>query len=140
MRNLSVHSDINDFLGVNNIKDFDLIKFFDVLEELFHFRNFQLITKDKDKGILWFFGNEIRSGYDILVLTKIRINMIEIMILSKDPIYFVPFFFTIIQNLKEQLQKFVNLECINCGSILPYFPKKEETIVCNKCYHKQIFW
>ncbi|MFW9864477.1 MAG: hypothetical protein ACFFEN_00120 [Candidatus Thorarchaeota archaeon] len=127
-------------LGFEKSKKKNLSKFFDVLEKLPQFRNFQLISNDKDKGNLWFFGNEVLSGYDILILIKIRINMIEIINLSKDPIYFIPFFFGVIEKLRDQLDKFYHLECVNCGNILPYLPNKGEKIQCNKCYFEQIFW
>jgi hypothetical protein len=136
-------------LGIGTAKKLNLKKLFDVFENLVLSYNFQFITKDREKGIIWFFGSESKSSNDILALSKIGTYIIEIIAYSKNPIILGLFLSSFIKNLKEQLSvnkiiksnmKIIELECANCGENLPYFPKKGEFITCIKCSYKQIVW
>jgi hypothetical protein len=155
------HSRIRDFSKIPNMKRALLIlgigtnkksfpkKIYDIFESLILSYNFQLITKDKERGILWFFGYESKFDKDIFAISKIGSNFIEIIAHSKDPVLLGLFFFSIKKNLLRQLLikktikpnvKIFSLECLNCGSHLPYFPKKGENITCTTCSFEQIVW
>ncbi|MFX0028368.1 MAG: hypothetical protein ACFE8B_04115, partial [Candidatus Hermodarchaeota archaeon] len=56
-------------LGIGTKKNLNLKKIIDLFESLILSYNFQFITKDKEKGILWFFGSESNSNDDILALS-----------------------------------------------------------------------
>ncbi|MHA2281751.1 MAG: hypothetical protein ACXAC5_12975 [Promethearchaeota archaeon] len=136
-------------LGIGTSKKLKFKKIFDVFENLIQSYNFQFITKDKEKGMLWFFGYESESNNDLLALSKIGFNNIEIIAYSKNPVLLGLFLFSIYKNLKEQFVmnkvikpkvKLFELECLNCGYNLPYFPKKGESITCFTCSYKQIVW
>ena len=135
--------------GIGISKKINLNKFFDTIEHLFQFLNLRLITKDKKRGILWFCGTDMQSRSDILTLSKIGSNQIEIIVFSKNPIILASFLFSFTKILKEQLSmkktlkskiKIFELVCINCGAILSYFPRKGESITCNTCNYEQIVW
>ncbi|MFX1374504.1 MAG: hypothetical protein ACFFA0_01710 [Promethearchaeota archaeon] len=136
-------------LGIGTNKQLNLKKIFDILEKLIISFNFQLITKDKEKGILWFFGSELKSNNDLLALIKIGPNIIEIIAYSINPIILYRFITLFYKDLKDRLLenkiikpnlKIFELLCINCGENLPYFPKKGELITCIKCSNKQLVW
>ncbi|MHA1913175.1 MAG: hypothetical protein ACW986_02050 [Promethearchaeota archaeon] len=133
--------------GTNKKGNFD--KYLEVLEQLFLSNNFQLIVKEKVRGTVWFFGTENQSGSDILVLGKVFSNRIEIMAFSENPVTLVSVLSFLSKNLKEVLLSrklvksekwIIDLDCINCGTFLPFFPKKGESIECEKCQYKQIVW
>ncbi|MFW9942748.1 MAG: hypothetical protein ACFFFT_17060 [Candidatus Thorarchaeota archaeon] len=136
-------------LGIGTSKKVNFKKIFRIFENLVLSYDFQFITKDKEKGILWFFGFETKSSNDILSLCKIGSNVIEIIAYSTNPIILGLFLFSFTKNLKEHLSmykviqpkvKIFELDCVNCGESLPYFPKKDESITCIKCSHTQIVW
>ena len=137
--------------GIGIRKKINLI---DIVEHILQSQNLQLITKDKERGILWFCGTDTQSSSDILAFSKIDLNRIEIMLYSKNPIILASFLFLFTNILRDQLSiskkilkkifkseiKIFELVCINCGTILPRFPRKGESIICNKCNYKQIVW
>jgi hypothetical protein len=152
IRNFSQQRDVKRnivSLGFGTYKKGTFDKYFDLLEQLFLSYNFQLIVKEKARGTLWFFGTENQSGYDILILGKVTPNSMEFMAFSENPITLVSVLSFITKNLKQELiarklvksEKLIfDLNCINCGTFLPFFPKKGETIECEKCNCKQIVW
>jgi hypothetical protein len=136
--------------GIGIRKKLNLI---DIIEHILQSQNLQLITKDKEKGMLWFCGADMQSSNDILVFSKIVSKRIEIIVYSKNPIILASFLFIFSNLLREQLSikkilkkplkseaKIFELVCINCGAILSYFPRKGEFIACNNCDHEQIVW
>ncbi|MFX1304600.1 MAG: hypothetical protein ACFE9X_14695, partial [Promethearchaeota archaeon] len=52
---------------------------FDLLEKIFSIHKFQLIAKDANKKILWYFGTDLESKEDILAVGQIVSNKVEIM-------------------------------------------------------------
>ncbi|MFX1302564.1 MAG: hypothetical protein ACFFC1_12455 [Promethearchaeota archaeon] len=135
--------------GIGISKKKNLNKYFDMIEHILQFQNLQLIRKNKERGILWFCGTETQSGSDILTLSKIGSNQIDIIVFSKNPIILASFLYSFTKILREQVSlkkilkskiKIFELVCINCGDILSYFPRKGESIICNKCNYKQIVW
>jgi hypothetical protein len=136
-------------LGIGTKKNLNLKKVFDIFESLITSYNFQFITKDKEKGILWFYGSETKSNNDILGFSKIGHNIIEVMAYSINPIVLALFLFSFNIKVIDQLKnnkiiksnmKLIPLECINCGENLPYFPKMGESITCIKCSYEQLVW
>jgi len=152
IRNFSQQRDVKRNIislgfGTNKKGTFD--KFFNLVEELFLSYNFQLIIKEKERGDLWFFGTENQSGFDILILGKVFEDRIEFMAFSENPIGLVSVLSFFTKNLKEELLKrkvvkseklIFDLDCTNCGTFLPFFPKKGEAIECEKCNTKQLVW
>ncbi|MHA1985181.1 MAG: hypothetical protein ACW98D_00950 [Promethearchaeota archaeon] len=136
-------------LGIGTKKKLNYNKIYDIFENLILSYNFQLITKDKEKGILWVFGSELNSNSDIFAICKIGSKIIEIIAHSINPVVLGSFLFSLDKKLRKQLLinkiikpnvKIFDLECINCGAYLPYFPKRSESITCMICSHKQIVW
>ena len=136
-------------LGIGTKKKVNYKKIFEIFENLVLSYDFQFITRDKEKGIFWFFGFETKSSNDILSLCKIGSNVIEIITYSTNPIILGFFLYSFTKNLKQQLSsykiinpktKIFELDCVNCGDNLPYFPKKSEPITCIKCSYEQIVW
>ncbi|MFX0002462.1 MAG: hypothetical protein ACFE9C_00975 [Candidatus Hodarchaeota archaeon] len=137
--------------GIGIRKKINLIE---IVEHILQSQNLQLITKDKERGMLWFCGTDMQSSSDILTFSKIDLNRIEIIAYSKNPIILASFLFLFSNILREQLSiskkilkkilkseiKIFELVCINCGTILPRFPRKGESIICNKCDYEQIVW
>jgi hypothetical protein len=135
--------------GIGKRKKINLNKYFDIIIHILQTKNLQLITKDKEKGMLWFCGTDTKSSSDILVFSKIIPNQIEIMLYSKNPIILASFLFSFTNILRDQKSmrmilkskiKIFELICNNCGAMLPRFPKKSESIVCTKCNNEQIVW
>ncbi|MFX0035547.1 MAG: hypothetical protein ACFE9I_07905 [Candidatus Hermodarchaeota archaeon] len=135
--------------GIAISKKKNVNKYFGIIEYILHSQNLQLITKDKERGMLWFCGTDMQSENDILMLSKIGSNQIDIITFSKNPLILTSFLSSFTKILMEQLSmkknfkskvKIFELVCINCGAILSHFPTKGESIICNKCNYKQIVW
>lgn len=136
-------------LGIGTTKKLNSKKIFETIEQIFVSYNFQFITKDKEKGILWIYGSESNSNHDILALSKIGINIIEIIAYSTNFIILSQFLCSLNNKIRSLLltKKLIKpstiiyeLECDNCGESLPYFPKVGESIICIKCSHEQFIW
>ncbi|MFX1457271.1 MAG: hypothetical protein ACFFDB_18040 [Promethearchaeota archaeon] len=136
-------------LGIGTKKKLNSKKIYDIFEDIILTYNFQLITKDREKGNLWFFGTETKSSNDLFAISKIGSNFIELIAHSTDPVVLGQFLFSIDKELREKLSinkiikpsmKLLRLECINCGTHLPYFPKKGESIKCMICSYEQVVW
>ncbi|MFW9825237.1 MAG: hypothetical protein ACFFE4_20010, partial [Candidatus Thorarchaeota archaeon] len=136
-------------LGIATKKKLNSKKIYDIFKNIILTYNFQLITQDREKGNLWFFGTETNSSNDLFAISKIGTNFIEIIAHSIDPVILGQFLFSIDKELREKLSinkiikpnmKLLRLECINCGNHLPYFPKKDESIKCIMCSSKQVVW
>lgn len=122
---------------------------FDILENLFLLHNFQLVTKDVKKKILWYFGTESLIKEDILAIGQIVSNKIEIIASSLNHYLLISFLTQFSNNFKQHLvvngiisskEKVLDLECKNCGAILSFFPQKSERIECQKCNYEQTIW
>ncbi len=134
-------------VGIKRPLDPDLL--FEILEQLFYVRNFQLVTKDHNKKILWYFGTESLIKQDFLVIGQIISNKIEIIISSLNHYLVISLLTQISNDFKIHLisNRFVkskddiyDLECRNCGAIFPYFPQKKEPVVCKNCNYEQVIW
>ena len=120
-----------------------------IIESIVISYNFQFITKDIDKGILWFFGSDLKSNNDILALSKFGSDVIEIIAYSTNPIILILFLSSFKKQIEVQFSKnkiirsnakLMKLECAKCGDNLHYFPKMGEPIICIKCSYEQLVW
>jgi hypothetical protein len=123
--------------------------YFNLLEQVFLRNSLQLITKNPEKRILWYFGSDIESRDDVLIIGQIKSNKVEIIGMSKNHHVLISFLTSFSIEFKEHillreavhsLDDIYELECKYCGSILPYFPKKGEEIQCSKCKYEQLVW
>ena len=123
--------------------------YFNILEQVFLRNHLQLITKDADKKILWFFGSDLESRDDILIIGQLVSDKVEIIVSSKNHQILISFLTLLSNEFKEQvvinelvttLDQIYDLECKYCGAILPFFPKKGEEIACSKCNYEQLVW
>jgi hypothetical protein len=122
---------------------------FEILQRLFFERNFQLVTKDLNKKILWYFGTESLIKQDVLVIGQIISNKIEIIASSLNHYLLISLLTQISNDFKNHLisngiakskDDIYDLECKNCGAIFPYFPQKREPIECKNCNYEQVIW
>lgn len=122
---------------------------YDILEQLFSIHNFQLVAKDVEKRILWYFGTESVIKEDILAIGQIVSNKIEIIASSPNQYLLISFLtqvtidfkqFLVLNGIVNSKDKIHDLECKNCGAILPYFPQKNEFIECQNCNYEQTVW
>ena len=136
-------------LGVGSSGIYDPDLYFNLLEQVFLRNNLQLITKDPERKILWYFGSDLESRDDFLIVGQIASNKVEIIGTSKNHHVLISFLTSFSNEFKEHLllREIVNkledihdLECKSCGAILPYFPKKGEEIICTKCKYEQLVW
>ena len=134
-------------IGIDGI--FDENYFFDLIVKSIQDNNFQLIQKSESNRISWFYGTDLVSGDDILVIGQIVNRKIEWLVASSNPhllISVLTNFVNIFVNemmelghISSQDQVF-SLECKYCGSTLPHFPEKGKTLECKRCNYEQIVW
>ena len=112
-------------------------------------RNFQLVAKDLNKKILWYYGTESLIKEDILVIGQIVANKIEFIASSLNHYLLISLLTQITNDFKDKImskgivksyENIYDLECKNCGAIFPYFPQKKELVACKNCNHEQIIW
>jgi hypothetical protein len=136
-------------IGVGTKHTIDPEIFFEILERLFYSRNFQLVAKDLNKKILWYFGTESFIKEDLLVIGQIISNKIEIIGSSLNHFLLISLLTQISNDFKDQLisngiikskNDIYELECKNCGAIFPYFPQKKEKIACKNCNNEEVIW
>lgn len=136
-------------LGIAIEEPFEDDYYFTLIQQTIQEFNLQLITEQKEKKIAWYFGTELVSGNDILVIGQIEDDKLEWRCASKEPSILISLLTNIhnefinrlvINNVITQVNQVVELECKNCGAILPKFPKKGAKIECSKCKYEQIVW
>lgn len=136
-------------IGIGSELPFEVNYLFYQVEHTILGQNFQLIAKDENKKIAWYFATELVSGSDILIIGQINSNKVEWLAASKNPniiitvlTNFVNQFSNqlIIDNKVDTLDQIFSLECDYCGNILPYFPEKGESIECTNCKYEKIIW
>jgi len=136
-------------LGIGTNLRWDIDLYFNILEQFFLIHNFQLVTKDPVKRILWFFGTDIETQEDILAIGQIVSNKIELLAISQNQDVLISLLTLFTNDFTEQLirrslikseDQIYELECEICGAVLPYFPKKGEQIECTECNYEQIIW
>jgi len=136
-------------IGIGSKKLFDEDTYFNQLIQITINQNFQLIAKDTAKKIGWYYGTDLVSGDDILVIGQIVKNKVEWISASKNPHLLVS---VLTQLAKKYIQRLrvmgilepedsaFDLECKFCGNPLPYFPKRGKSIECGKCNLEQVVW
>lgn len=134
-------------IGIEHQVNSEII--FDILEQLFSIYQFQLVAKDIEKRILWYFGTESVIKDDILAIGQIVSNKIEIIASSLNHYLLISFLtqfsndfkqFLILNGIVNSKDKVHDLECKNCGAILSYFPQKSQSIECQNCNYEQTIW
>jgi hypothetical protein len=136
-------------IGIANNEKFDQDLFFRLLQKVMEDQNYQLITKIEKSRIAWYFGMDLVSGLDVLVVAQITKNKIEWFAVCNNPHIIISVLtklvneyivLLIFRKLIESPTQVFNLECKNCGAVLPYFPKRGESISCDNCNTPQIVW
>ncbi|MFW9895588.1 MAG: hypothetical protein ACFFD7_07280 [Candidatus Thorarchaeota archaeon] len=136
-------------LGIKPLGAFDSDLYFGILEDVFLRNSVQLITKDPNKRILWYFGSDLESKDDILVIGQISSNKVEIIGTSKNHHVLISILTSFSNEFKEHLVRrdivkslddIYDLDCKYCGAVLPYFPNQGEEIQCIKCKYEQFIW
>ena len=136
-------------MGIAFAQQLDFEVFFDLLEQIFVFNNFQMVAKDPEKKIIWFFGTEVLTKDDILAVGQVVSNKIEIIASSLNHYLLVSFLTLFSNDFKEAVllngiiqskDQVYDLNCKYCGAILQYFPYQGDSIECNNCNKGQIVW
>lgn len=134
-------------IGVENDSNFDL--YFNHVEQIIRSHKFQMIAKDEAKKIAWFFGNELWSKEEILVIGQLVNHKIEILAASQKHHILVSLLTMVSKDLIKRIisaghitseEDIYELECKYCGAVLPYFPVQGELITCNNCNNEQQVW
>ena len=136
-------------IGIGIEKFFDENYYFNQITKIIQDQNFQLIIKDSDNKIVWFFGTELVSGNDVLVIGQIISGKIEWLAASQNHPLLISILTKFVNAFKEEMMilnqinsedQIYHLECKYCGNILPNFPGKGKSIECNKCNYEQVIW
>jgi len=136
-------------IGIGIEKYFDENYYFNQITKIIQDQNFQLIIKDNDNKIVWFYGAELVSGYDVLVIGQIISGKIEWLAASQNHSLLISILTTFVNAFKEKMMilnqinsedQIYHLECKYCGNILSSFPGKGKSIECNKCNYEQVIW
>jgi len=136
-------------LGIGTNKKVKMEMYFDILEQILFLQNLQLIAKDPKKQILWFFGDELESKAEILIIAQIILRKVEIIGISRNQHLLISLLTMLTNNFKDRLlfdgiinkrTEVYDLECKYCGAILPNFSKSKKTIECKNCNYEQVIW
>jgi len=136
-------------VGIGNDKDFDISFYFNQIQQTLQDHGFQLITKDDNRKIAWYYGTELVSSDDILVIGQIMYSKIEWIASSQNPFILISLLTKLINDFIHRIlirgmitskDQVYDLECKYCGNNLPHFPKKNDSIECKKCNYEQIVW
>jgi len=136
-------------IGIGIEKFFDENYYFKQITKIIQDQNFQLIIKDNENKIVWFFGTELVSGNDVLVIGQIVSGKIEWLAASQNHPLLISILTQFVNTFKEEMiilnqinskDQIYYLECKYCGNILSSFPGKGKSIECNKCNYEQVIW
>ena len=136
-------------IGIASNEKFNQDLYFNLLQQVMEDQNYQLITKIDKSRVAWYFGMDLVSGLDVLVVAQIIKNKVEWFAVCNNPHVIISVLtklvnefivLLIFRKLIEAPSQVFNLECENCGAVLPYFPKKGESIKCENCTIPQIVW
>ena len=106
-------------LGIATNRKQDVDIYFDHIEQLLGLHKFQLITKDENKKIAWFFGMDLHNKEDILVIGQIMANKIEFLAASQHH----PSLISLLTILSNEFKKRI----LSIGKIksMDYVPERE---------------
>ncbi|MHA2186393.1 MAG: hypothetical protein ACXAAI_15475 [Promethearchaeota archaeon] len=136
-------------MGVELQSEINFDIFYNIVEQIFRRNNLQLIAKDPEKRIIWYFGADVDMRDDVLIIGQIVANKVEIITLSKNHTELISFLTLLSNGVREHIiargivntvDRIHDLECKYCGAVLPYFPKTGEEIKCPKCNYEQMVW
>ncbi|MHA1671662.1 MAG: hypothetical protein ACTSV5_13970 [Promethearchaeota archaeon] len=136
-------------IGVGVDSEFDLDFCFKHLCQAIQDQNFQLITSNEENRIAWYFGVDLVSSENILIIGQVNQNKIEWIAVGKNPHLLICLLSKIsnafgaamiINGTIESINQIYDLECKYCGTPLSYMPKKRTTITCQKCNNSQVVW
>jgi hypothetical protein len=122
---------------------------FNHLEQVIRMQNFQLVAKDENKYILWFFGTDVNLKEDILVIGQLTANKIEFLAASRNHQILISLLSALSEDFKKRIlstgtissiAQIYDVECKFCGNILPAFPAQNELVECNNCNKQQSIW
>ena len=136
-------------IGIGIDSQLDEKYYFEYINEILETHNFQLIMNVQNKKISWFFGTDLVSGNDVLVICQVSGYKIEWLAASSNPHLLISLLTKFITEFERKMitlghiaskEQIYTLECKYCGDTLAYFPLKGESIECNKCNYEQIVW
>ena len=136
-------------IGIGIDSQLDEKYYFELINEILETHNFQLIMNIQSKKISWFFGTDLVSGNDVLIICQVSGRKIEWLAASSNPHLLISLLTKFITVFERELivrghiaskEQIYTLECRYCGNTLTYFPLKGESIECNKCNYEQIVW
>ena len=136
-------------MGVAKINDKSFALYLNIMDQILRSNHLQLIARDDDKQIVWYFGKELESGNDVLVIGQIVSHKIEFIAASKIHQTLIAILTKLANNFTRRLMstghvssehEVIGLECKYCGAILPRFPNKGESIECKNCNNEYIVW
>jgi len=136
-------------LGIATKDKEDMTLYFNHIEQLMGLHKFQLITKDENKKIAWFFGIDLNTKEDVLVIGQIVSNKIEFLAASQDHPGLISLLTMLTNEFKKRIlsitkiksiENIYELECKYCGGVLDRFPAKGESIECKNCNRAQTIW
>ena len=136
-------------IGIGLDSQLDDNYYFEHTSKIVETHNFQQIIKDQNNNISWFFGTDLVSGNDILIICQVSGHKIEWLAASANPHLLISLLTKFITDFEgemitlghiESKEQIFTLECKYCGNTLAYFPPKGEFIECDKCNYEQIVW
>ncbi len=139
-------------LGIANVieNDTTLNLFFNHVNLILQNHEFQLIAIDNEKRVAWYYGTDLESRKDILIIGQIVSNKIEFLAASQNHQILIPLLIILSKEFKKHIlnigdiignvEQIYNVECKYCGTVLPYFPKKGVSIECKNCHKEQVLW
>jgi len=136
-------------IGLGVDLQFDPEFYFTHLCQAIQDQDFQLITKNEKNRIAWYFGIDLVSNDEVLIIGQIVQNKVEWIAVAKNPHLLISLLFKIesqfgaqliIEGRIESIDQMHDLECKYCGTPLSNMPNKGDTTTCLKCNHSQIVW
>ena len=134
-------------LGVDD--QFDPDFYFTHLCQAIQDQNFQLITRNDKNRVAWYFGIDLVSSEDILIIGQVVQNKVEWIAVAKNPHLLISLLskianefcnLMVINGIIESIDQIYDLECKYCGTPLSYIPNKGVAITCLECNNSQIVW
>ncbi|MFX1338516.1 MAG: hypothetical protein ACFFDK_07890 [Promethearchaeota archaeon] len=136
-------------LGIATKEKEDMNLYFNHIEQLMGLHKFQLITKDENKKIAWFYGMDLNTKEDVLVIGQIVSNKIEFLAASQHHSGLISLLTMLSNEFKKRIlsigkiksiEDIYELECKYCGGVFDRFPAKGESIECKNCSRVQTIW
>ena len=136
-------------IGIGLDNQLDENYYFEHINKIIEAHNFQLIMNVQKNKISWFFGTDLVSGNDALIICQVSGHKIEWLAASSNPHLLISLLTKFITVLESEMitlghiaskEQIYTLECKYCGNTLAYFPLKGESIECNNCNYEQIVW